>query len=515
MRNKDITSSIENHRLINFVVIAIAWIFLRVLFEGVLEGTHSIGYSRFSYRALIMYFIHFPLFYLTTYLIITIIMSWILQEDIKRTTRFASLGMGLIILVPIIDAIFHDGCFITYPERLEKFFLHFLNPFVSLIDIGVSIGQRLVIVIICLFAGIYGYITKKSILKSILLFFAILMVILFCGSITTIIAGNRPESVYTNVGILYTDTQKFSAVYAILFVIALFCYLYRFDKHNFHLLVSSLRIERMAFYGFLGLAGLLISRHQTGLFNRLVFFDFVAILLIFLTPGFGFWTAQILNDFCDKNLDANFKTRNPLTQGLDQRYYTFAGFVIAFMTLIFSAILNYQAFLIMLSFLLLGVVYSVPPVRIKRIPLLSTFLLAVVVVLSVGFGFSIVYCEKALNQIPQPLVYALLCGITLGFTAKDLNDIPADRTNGVISLPVLLYRQDSLMGRLPMALIIGTGYVFFGIFLPEILLISVLFAMTTFLYTLFARKPAEWFYFLLLYIFSCRVLLLVIFNLKS
>ncbi len=515
MRIKGIVSAIENHRLINFIVIISVWIFLRIFFEGILEATHSTGYARFSYRALLMYFIHFPLFYLTTYLTITIIISLILQEDIKHTTRFTCLGMGLILFVPIIDAILHGGCFITYPARLEKYFLHFLNPFVSLVEIGVSIGQRLIIVIICLFAGIYGYITRKSILRSMLLFFAILMAILFCGSITTMIAGNRPEGVYISTGILYTDTQKFSALYGILFIIVLFCYLCYFDKHDFHLLVSSLRIERMAFYGFLGIAGFLISRHQSGLFNRLDSFDFVAILLIFLTPGFGFWTAQILNDFCDKNLDTDFKTRNPLTQGIDRCYYTFAGFVIALITLIFSAILNYQAFVIMLSFLLLGVIYSVPPVRLKRMPLLSTFLLAVAVVLSIGFGFSIVYGEKALNQIPQPLVYALLCGVTLGFTVKDLNDIPADRTSGVISLPVLIYRNDTLIGRLPMALIISTGYVFFGVFLPEILLISVLFAIATFLFTLFVRKPAEWFYFLILYIFSCYVLLTMIVNSKS
>jgi len=506
MRIKNIISSIENYHLINCVIFIFVWIFLRIFFEGVLEVFHTIGFSKLSYRAILMYFVHFPLFYLTSYLLITILISIIIRKDIIKVTKITSLGLGLIIFVPVIDAFICGGCFITYPSRLEKYFLHFLNPSVSLIDIGVSIGQRIVILGICFLVSIYGYLKTGKILKTIFLFFAILLTILFMGSITTMLAGNQPERVFISGGILNTDTQKFSAIYSIIFIIAIFIYFYLVDKKNFRLFISSLRIERMAFYGFLGIAGFVLAQHRAGIIHRLDFFNLLAILLIFLSPGIGFCALQILNDFFDVQADAVSKPRNPLVSSIWKKYYIVIGSSLALIVLMFSAILNYQAFLIMLSFFLLGILYSVPPVRLKRLPLISTFVLAFAVVLSIGLGFSGVYYEKALNQIPLPLFYALLFGVTLGFTAKDINDTDADKKDGIITLPVLLYKNDTVMGRLPLGLIISSGYIFFAIFIPEVLLGSLIASVITFIYTLLTTRPREWFYFLILYFFAFYLL---------
>ncbi len=457
-----------------------------------------------------MYFVHFPLFYLTTYLLITILISIFIHHDIVKVTKITAPGLGLIVLVPIIDAIICGGCFITYPSRLEKFYLFFLNPFTSLIDIGVSIGQRIVIICICLLTFVYCYIKTKKIIKSIALFIVVLLLILLMGSITTLLAGNQPEKIFVSGGIFYTDTQKFSAIYSVLFIIALLLYLYLADRKNFNLFVVSLRIERMAFYGFLGIAGFILAQQQSKIIHKLDFFNLLAILFIFLSPSIGFCVLQILNDFFDIRADAISKPRNPLVQGIRKKYYIFLGLVFAILCLVLSSILNYYGFLIMFSFLLLGVIYSVPPVRVKRFPLLSTFILAIAVVLSIGLGFSVIYYEKALHQIPHSLIYAILCGVTLGFTAKDINDTVADKNNGTFTLPVLLYKSDTMIGRLPIGLIIGSGYIFFGIFIPEILLGSIFVAFLTFFYTLLNKKPEEWFYFLILYLFACYILVSLI-----
>lgn len=478
---------------------------MRIFFEGALEGFHAIGYTKFSYRSILMYFVHFPLFYLSTYFLITILISILTHQDIIKVTHITSLGLGLIIFVPIIDAILCGGCFITYPSRLEKFYLHFLNPVTSLTDIGVSMGQRIVILCICFLSSFYAYIKTKKIIKSIILFFVVLLTILLMGSITTLLAGNHPERVFVSGGILYTDTQKFAAIYSVIFIAVLLIYLFIVDKNDFKFSVSSLRVERMAFYGLLGIGGYLLSRQQSGIVHRLDFFNLLGILIIFMCPAIAFSALQILNDFFDIHGDMISKPRNPLVSGIKNKYYIFIGVMFAIITLTLSAILSYQGFLIMLSFLLLGVVYSVPPVRLKRFPFISTFVLAIAVVLSIGFGFSVVYNEYALHQIPQSLICALLFGVTLGFTAKDINDKDADKNNGIITIPVLLYKNDTVLGRLPMALIISSGYLLFGIFVQEVLFGSILTSVITFLYTLFNRRLREWFYFLLLYLFACYV----------
>ncbi|MGQ9533808.1 MAG: UbiA prenyltransferase family protein [bacterium] len=507
MKTEDIVSSLEKCSIVNSIIFIAAWIFLRIFFEGTLEGFHAIGYTKFSYRSILMYFVHFPLFYLSTYLLITILISILTHQDIIKVTHITSLGLGLLIFVPIIDTIICEGCFITYPSRLERFYLHFLNPSTSLIDIGVSMGQRIVILCICFLSSFYAYIKTKKIIKSVILFFVVLLTILLMGSITTLLAGNHPERVFVSGGILYTDTQKFAAIYSVIFIVVLLIYLYLVDKNDFKFFVSSLRVERMAFYGVLGIGGYILSRHQSEIVHRLDFFNLLGMLIIFMCPAIGFSALQILNDFFDVHGDMISKPRNPLVHGIKNKYYIFIGGAFVIITLTFSVILSYQGFLIMLSFLLLGVVYSVPPVRLKRFPFISTFVLAIAVVLSIGFGFSVVYYEYALNQIPQSLIYALLFGVTLGFTAKDIYDINADKDNGIITIPVLLYKNDTLLGRLPMALIISSGYLLFGISVHKVLSWSIFAAVITFLYTLFNRRLQEWFYFLFLFLFSCCVLI--------
>jgi len=294
-------------------------IFLRIFFEGIMEAAHSVGYSKFSYRAVLMYFVHFPLFYLTTFLTVTIIISLFLQEKITRVTKIATPGLGLIILVPVIDAICGGGCFITYPSRLESYFLHFLNPVVSLVDIGVSTGQRIVIFLICLLIALYTYIKTANFLKTLLLFFVVYLTILFFGGLTTIIAGNNPESIYIIGGMLKTDTQKFSAIYALLFLIVSLLYFYLLDKKNFRLLITSMRAERMVFYGGLGIAGLILAQPQSGLFYKIDFFNFLATLFVFFSPGFNFWVVQILNDFFDVQSDKFSRPRNPFLKGIKKR----------------------------------------------------------------------------------------------------------------------------------------------------------------------------------------------------
>ncbi|MEO0095306.1 MAG: UbiA family prenyltransferase [candidate division WOR-3 bacterium] len=508
---RNLISAIENYKLITCFILVLSLIFLRIFFEGILEGTHSIGYSDFSYRAMLMYFVHFPLFYLTTFLFIVIAISLFLNDNIIRVTKIASIGVVLIIFVPIIDNILCGGCFITYPSRLEKYFLHFLNPFASLLDIGVSTGQRIIIILISFLAGLYGYAQSKKFLNGIAIFFIVLLIILFLGALTTLIAMNRPEEIYITGGILNTDTQKFSAIYLFLFIIVFFVYLYLLNKKDFYQLISSMRVERMAFYGGAGLSGFLLAMHQSGLIYDYDLFNFLGVLFIFFCPALGFWVLQILNDFFDLKIDAKSKQRNPLLKGIRRTYYFFSGFIIFLVVMSMALILNYQAFLIMFTFFLLGILYSVPPIRLKRFPFISTFILSVAVILSICLGYSIIYFEKSFQQIPNFLFFALLSGITIGFSAKDINDVEGDRKNGIITLPLLFYKKENLLGRLPFSLILGSSFILIGIFMPEVWVGSFIAFLTIFFYTLLNKKPKEWFYFLILYIFGVYLLLSLLF----
>jgi 4-hydroxybenzoate polyprenyltransferase len=384
-----------------------------------------------------------------------------------------------------------------------------LNPFSSITYLGVSPGQRITIILISVLVTFYSYLKRKNWLVSIFLFFITLIIILFWGALPIILAGNRPEYVYLPGGILNSDTQKFAAIFALLFLFSLFIYYYLLNKNYFKILIKSLRFERMLFYSGIGIFGFIIGIHQQGLTFTADLFDIVGIILLVLSLALGFQAAQVINDFFDIESDRLSRKRNPLVQDLNRNYYLIWGFCLIVLALGFTLIINCSCFLLMLSYLLLSIIYSVPPVRLKRIPVISTFILAVAVILAMAMGYSLTFSNHALNAIPKTILIPTLLGITFGFIAKDIQDLNSDRSTGVITLPSILYK-DSFIGRLPVAILIGISYSFYIIFIPRVLIGAIIFSALTIIYTIFIKKPKEWLYFIMLYLFGCYLLLVLL-----
>ena len=452
-----------------------------------------------------MYFVHFPLFYLSLFLILVIVISLLIKEEIRKVTSITSIGLGLILIVPIFDWVVGGGYLITYPLRLKPYLINFLNPFISITNIGVSPGQRIVIVLICFLIATYSYLKRRNLLISSFAFLISWLIIIFWGGLPTLLAANRPENIYLTGGILNLDEQKFAALFALLFLFFLFIYYYLLNREHFKILVSSLRPERMLFYGGAGIFGLFLAMHQKGFALKISGFEMLGIVSLFLSLALGFQGAQIINDFFDIEADQISRKRNPLLRGINRNYYTVWGFGLILLALCLALIINYSSFLIMTGYLLLSVIYSVPPIRLKRVPLISTFILAVAVIMGMVMGFTPTFGNQAFIAFPKILLIPTLIGITLGFIAKDIKDVNGDRKNGVLTLPVLLYK-DTLLGRLPIAILIGISYLFYVIFIPKVLLGAMICSLLTIIYTIFVGKIKEWFYFIMLYIFGFYLL---------
>ncbi len=442
-------------------------------------------------------------------MILVIIISLILKEDIKQVTAVASVGMGLILFVPIIDWIIGGGYLITYPLKLKPFFINFLNPAKSLTNIGVSPGQRIIIVLISILVAFYTHLKRKNWAISFSLLIITLGTILIWGALPTIIALDKPENVYLVGGILDSDTKKFASIFAVLLLFSLFVYYYLLNKNYFKILIKSLRFERMLFYGGIGLFGFIIGMHQKGIILKADFFDTIGIILFVLSIGLGFQAAQVINDFFDIESDRVSRKRNPLLNDINTNYYLIWGICLIILALSFTLLINYTCFLLMLDYLLLSVIYSVPPVRLKRIPVISTFILALATIIAMGMGFALLYGNQALNVIPKTILIPTILGITFGFIAKDIHDLKSDRISGVITIPSLIYK-DSILGRLPVAILISISYLFYAVFIPRVLFGALICTLITVLYTIFVRNTKEWFYFLLLYIFGFYLLLVLL-----
>jgi 4-hydroxybenzoate polyprenyltransferase len=486
------------------------WIFLRIFIEGVLEAHHSIGFASFSYKSLLTYFLHFPLFYASLFFLLVIIISALLKEPAGKVTKVASIGLGAIILVPLIDWSIGHGFMITYPLRLEPYFMNFLNPFVSLVHIGVSPGQRVVIVFISLLIAFYTYAKTSDYFRALGLFFLSLGVIIIFGGLTTLLAANHPERIFATGGILYTDTQKYCVLYLLLFSTLAFLYLFMLDRGFMRSVCKTLRLERMTFYGGLAIFGFGISLVYKGVRFQVGSFNYLGIMTMFLSLALGYWGLQVFNDLFDVGTDRMTGRNNPLLKGVKRENYRRFSMMLMALALCYAVIINFPASLILYAYLLLGILYSLPPVRLKRIPIVSTVVIAVAVILSIALGFSVYYGGQAINALPAKILLPTLLAVTLGFTAKDIGHIDGDKAHGVITLPVLLYKPGTFSGRLPIAGLVSVSYLIYAFFIPQVITGAVLFGTGTLLYTLFTKRTSELFYFVMLYLFGAYLFYMLI-----
>lgn len=501
---KKIIENTESQSLLRSSVIIFIWIFLRNVLEGVLESSQQLCFSNISYKYILMFFIHFPLFYIGLFCILVISISLITRVNIEKVTGISSCGLGLIVLIPLIDA-FWGGFTLTYPLRLGPYILNFFNPVKDISHIGVSPGQRIIVTLINILIAIYVYVKTRSIPKSIIAVLLSTVLILLWGGMTTIIANNRPEYYYVSGGLLFSDTQKFAAIYSLLFLPIYFIYWYLYDRKNLYIILRSMRLKRMFLFGGMGIFGYILAKHQSAAVYSNPF-NLLVIAMVFLLLAFAFWAVQIVNDFYDVEIDRLTRNRNPLIHSDIKRVYLIWCALISFIVLTFAIITGYPAFILVSMFLALGYIYSVPPIRLKRIPLLSTFIHALAMIIAIGVGYSLYFGNRALHSIPGYLLIPTLISVTLGFSAKDIHDRVGDSANQIYTLAVFFYSEDNVLHRLPLSLIIASSYLVYAIFIPQLLAGAILFSILTLVITLFLNKPREWIYFALLYVFGFYLL---------
>jgi 4-hydroxybenzoate polyprenyltransferase len=96
----------------------------------------------------------------------------------------------------------------------------------------------------------------------------------------------------------------------------------------------------------------------------------------------------------------------------------------------------YSTYLIV-AFLCAYFVYSMPPLRLRRVPILSMFLISLACLTVTMLGFFLFSTDLHVDAFPRPLALLIILCFTLGANMKDLKDIEGDRAVGIMTIPTL------------------------------------------------------------------------------
>lgn len=468
--------SIENTNIsfISWVISLFAIITIRNLFEN-LSSNKARGDFLTPPTAI---FIHFPLFYITTLLLLILIFYWLLdttKRDIVKITKVFFVGFILIWLTPIIDLILTLGrgqkiMYMTFDPK---------NPFTTFLFLqtmpeGITNGIRLELILIFVFIAIYFFWKSKNILYtfinflinyisfSLLLSAQSLLILLenlsnhriisnkiYNADLVNVISLKKFLSQIPNIN-LYSGTNYayvnstiwdilLSWFWIILAVTLLNTWFYLYNRTKFFVFWKNSRPKRLLYYFSLIFVGFFIA-YKFGLnswkwspFNT---FNFI-VLIISLTSS---WLLQVnINDIYDRQIDTISNPNRPLVTHtlLINDLHTY-NIIIAIIIILSIFLLNYEILMFILAWNALYFIYSSPPFRLKRIAFISNLLLGIIGAVTISAGFSLASGGLWFNRFPNTLLFFLIIIITLISHVKDIKDVTGDNAFSIKTIPVVL-----------------------------------------------------------------------------
>jgi 4-hydroxybenzoate polyprenyltransferase len=174
--------------------------------------------------------------------------------------------------------------------------------------------------------------------------------------------------------------------------------------------------------------------------------DVFGLFVLAIVIGLNFILAVIINDRNDVTIDMHSNTDRPLIQktltdeDMKNILYILTAFV--FMG---GLLFNYNIFILLVTYQVSYFMYSVPPIRMRRIFLANSVIIGFVSVLDLLIGFFFVSQNQQIVSFPGMILFVFFIFIFSISPAKDLKDVAGDSSGGVTTLPSILgYKKSRL-----------------------------------------------------------------------
>jgi homogentisate phytyltransferase/homogentisate geranylgeranyltransferase len=228
-----------------------------------------------------------------------------------------------------------------------------------------------------------------------------------------------------------------SQFFFLLSVSLLAFWFYKTQKEKFLAVLKNSRPERVLFYiVFISFGVLAAFVEGLGSFKSWV--DIMSFVILFVSWYGGWMFAVHTNDIADVSIDAVSNSERPITAGkLSSEEMKQTAVIWLLVSMVGSYIVGYYPFFMNLVFLAVYYIYSMPPLRFKRVPFFSSFLISIAVLSSLLCGFFFLSTNKNFDIFPMMTAIGIMLIFTLGVNVRDMKDIKGDRTEGMMTLPVI------------------------------------------------------------------------------
>jgi len=518
-----------------------AILFIRFFLEAISSDTAS-GIIASDISTIV----HYILFYVAAVLSMYFLFYIILPRKRNKIPSLLLCGLLAVWMAPIFDLILSGGrgytmayLFQDIPTLIQSYVTFFGEWYIP----GATPGVRLEIGLIML--GVFFAIISMtdSIKKALIASLGVYTIVFFWGSLPSIffalaslfdheyigtildwfvLTSDNSLLVHNSIHptLFFVDSARHNEIYfniaiSHIYYLALtlgivFAGLLHAPK-KIGAILKNIRVERLGHYWLMTALGLLIAHFgNSGSLFAMNIFTLTSIVILFIVFLCA-WTAAVgVNDIEDIAVDEISNKARPIVSGIvtNEEQKGLNTFIIIW-GLVGAFLISHYVLFLFITFLSLSYVYSVPPLKLRRIPILSTFLIGLASLTAAMSGFFLLSADKSVEAFPVKWVAAIVLGFTFSAIIKDFKDIEGDGKVGNITLPVWIGKRRA---QLILAPIISSFYLFVPALIHQstVWIAAIPFSVITYLYMIQKNFNEKYIFRLYFAFVICTALLLLI-----
>lgn len=391
-------------------------------------------------------FFHYDVSYLALALSLILLFYFVTKENIRKIAQVILPGFLILVIAPIIDLILswgkgYDMAYLL-PELHGSLLSRFATFFGSLNETatrGITPGIRIEIAIILLACFIYFFIKKRDALKGLIASF-----LTYC-LIFIYLATPYVIKVFLNVfNIEYklSDTLVSNFYLLLIFIFSVWIF-YLYNKRYFINVIKDIRIFRLLHFELMFILGIVLAKVYSSGSVELNSSTLFYIPLTMIAILFAWLFSVFTNNLTDQDIDKiSNKDRPTVSNAIPFKDYKQLSWILLILAVLYSSSVNFETLFLILLFIGNYFLYSMPPLRLKRITFFSKIFVSLNSLILVMIGYFLI--AGNLN-IPGNIIAFFLIGFTAVLNFIDIKDYEGDKQENIKTLPVVLGLKRSKM----------------------------------------------------------------------
>ncbi len=396
-------------------------------------------------------------FHISVFLTMSLVVMLLFRRNLSQSVRLLAVLAPLLFISPIADMIVSNwkgAMNMEYvdPGNWNELLKNYTTYFGPLTGKGVTFGQRTQIAVMII--GLMGYARIRGLsLVRTLLSGIVMYTIAFAYSVLPFLVGQA--FALTRLEFSYSNPVAFKVYMLLIAIESIVVLLLGFPKEA-KAFFKDLRYLRLLHIVFFFAIGWKLAHAGTSLpiSSDMVLTICLASFAIFCAYVYSIVT----NNIQDIGIDAITNAHRPhVTKAIDEKKYAALGWLTLVGAILYGGLAGHRVLILLGFFLANFYLYSMSPLRLKRLTLIGKGLMSLnfLTIMLIGFTLG---GANVLDFPPLLIWWTVLAGMAI-FNFVDLKDTAGDRKEGIKTLPVLFGDQ---VAKIIIGCFFLVGYAFAG-----------------------------------------------------